>query len=47
MMENVVARLERLFTRMAAAAEGVEPPDWALQPVPEIIEVGSQIAREG
>jgi len=23
----------------------VEPPDWALQPIPEVIEVGPQIAK--
>jgi quercetin dioxygenase-like cupin family protein len=40
------AGLERMFIRMAAAAEGVEPPDWALQPAPEIIQVGPQIARD-
>ena len=37
------AGLERHFTRAAAVSEGVEPPDWALQPSPEIIEVGPQI----
>jgi quercetin dioxygenase-like cupin family protein len=41
------AGLERHFARIAAAAQGVEPPDWALQPVPEVIEVGPQIPREG
>ena len=41
------AGLERLFARMAAASGGVEPPDWALQPSPEITVVGPQIAREG
>lgn len=40
------AGLERQFARMAAAAEGVEPPDWALQPIPEVIEVGPQIGRD-
>jgi quercetin dioxygenase-like cupin family protein len=39
------AGIERLFARHAAAAEGVEPPEWALQPSPEVIEVGPQIAR--
>ena len=39
--------LERLFARTAAASQGVEPPDWALQPAPEVIEVGPQIARDG
>ena len=41
------AGLERHFVRAAAALEGVEPPDWALQPSPEITVVGPQIAREG
>jgi quercetin dioxygenase-like cupin family protein len=36
--------LERLFARHAAAAEGVDPPEWALGPSPEVIEVGPQIA---
>jgi quercetin dioxygenase-like cupin family protein len=40
------AGLERLFTRIAAASEGVEPPEWALQPSPEIIEVGPPIAGD-
>jgi quercetin dioxygenase-like cupin family protein len=41
------AGLERLFARIAAASQDVEPPDWALQPVPEVIEVGPQIAWDG
>jgi len=41
------AGLERHFARAAAAVEGVEPPDWALQPSPEITVVGPQIARDG
>ena len=41
------AGLERLFARAAADAQGVEPPDWALQPSPEVIEVGPQIALDG
>ena len=41
------AGLERHFARAAAAAEGVEPPDWALQPSPEITVIGPQILREG
>ena len=41
------AGLERHFARIAAAAEGVEPPDWALQPIPEVIQVGPPIARGG
>jgi quercetin dioxygenase-like cupin family protein len=41
------AGLERHFARAAAAVQGVEPPDWALQPSPEITVVGPQIARDG
>jgi quercetin dioxygenase-like cupin family protein len=41
------AGLERLFARIAAASQGVEPPDWALQPIPEVIVVGPQIAWDG
>jgi quercetin dioxygenase-like cupin family protein len=41
------AGLERLFARSTAASQGVEPPDWALQPIPEIIEVGPQIPWDG
>ena len=41
------AGFERHFARIAAAAQGVDPPDWALQPIPEVIRVGPQIARDG
>ena len=41
------AGLERHFARAEASTQGVEPPDWALQPSPEIIVVGPQLAREG
>src|SRR3954451_6431901 len=41
------AGLERPFARAAAASDGVEPPDWALGPTPEITVVGPQIARQG
>src|SRR3954451_12544489 len=37
------AGFERHFARVAAEAAGVEPPDWALQPIPEITVVGPQI----
>jgi quercetin dioxygenase-like cupin family protein len=40
------AGFERHWGRLAAAARGVEPPDWALQPISEVITVGSQIARD-
>jgi quercetin dioxygenase-like cupin family protein len=39
--------LERHFARATAAAQGVEPPDWALQPSPEVVEVGPRIAWDG
>ena len=38
------AGFERHWARVAAEAAGVEPPDWALQPIPEITVVGPQIA---
>jgi quercetin dioxygenase-like cupin family protein len=38
------AGFERHWARMAAEAAGVEPPDWALQPIPEITVVGPTIA---
>ncbi|HEX4622840.1 MAG TPA: cupin domain-containing protein [Solirubrobacteraceae bacterium] len=41
------AGLERHFARAAAASQGVEPPDWALQPIPDVIVVGPQIAWDG
>jgi quercetin dioxygenase-like cupin family protein len=37
------AGFERHWARVAAEAAGVEPPDWALQPIPEITVVGPQI----
>jgi quercetin dioxygenase-like cupin family protein len=38
------AGLERHWARVAAEAAGVEPPQWALQPIPEVTVVGPQIA---
>jgi quercetin dioxygenase-like cupin family protein len=38
------AGFERHWGRIAAESQGVEPPDWALQPIPEVIVVGPQIA---
>jgi quercetin dioxygenase-like cupin family protein len=40
------AGFERHFARMAAAAAGFEPPQWALRPIPEVIPVGPPIAAE-
>ena len=38
------AGFERHWARIAAEAAGVEPPQWALQPIPEVTVVGPQIA---
>ena len=40
------AGFERHWARTAAEAAGVEPPEWALQPIPEVTVVGPQIAAE-
>jgi quercetin dioxygenase-like cupin family protein len=37
------AGFERYFARMAAERQGVNPPDWALQPIPEVTIVGRPI----
>jgi quercetin dioxygenase-like cupin family protein len=39
------AGFERHWARAAAEAAGVEPPEWALQPIPEVTVVGPQIGR--
>jgi quercetin dioxygenase-like cupin family protein len=41
------AGFERHWARLAADAAGVEPPQWALQPIPEITVVGPPIAARG
>jgi quercetin dioxygenase-like cupin family protein len=41
------AGFERYFGRLAAGFEGVEPPEWALGPIPEVTRVGPQIAWGG
>ena len=38
------AGFERHWARMAADAAGIEPPEWALQPIPEVTVVGPPIA---
>jgi quercetin dioxygenase-like cupin family protein len=38
------AGFERHWARLAAEQAGVEPPQWALQPVPEVTVVGPPIA---
>ena len=40
------AGFERHWARMAAEAAGVEPPRWALEPIPEVRVVGPQIAEQ-
>jgi quercetin dioxygenase-like cupin family protein len=37
------AGFERYFARMAAELQGVEPPAWALQPLPEVTTLGPPI----
>jgi quercetin dioxygenase-like cupin family protein/catechol 2,3-dioxygenase-like lactoylglutathione lyase family enzyme len=40
------AGFERHWARVAAEAAGTEPPDWALQPIPDITVVGPQIPAQ-
>lgn len=39
------AGFEREFARRAATQTGTEPPDWALQPIPDVTRVGPQIGE--
>jgi quercetin dioxygenase-like cupin family protein len=39
------AGFERHWARVAAQAAGIDPPQWAMQNIPEITVVGPQIAR--
>ena len=39
------AGFERHFARMAAERGGVDPPDWALQPIPPVEIVGPRIGE--
>ena len=39
------AGFERHFARMAAERQDIDPPDWALQPSPEVIRVGPPIDK--
>jgi Cupin domain len=39
-------RFEREFARRAANEAGVKPPDWALQPIPEVTYLGPMIERQ-
>ena len=40
------AGFERHWARLAAEQAGAEPPQWALQPVPEVTVVGPPIAAQ-
>ena len=46
MLTCTPAGFERHWARMAAETAGVEPPPWALQPIPEVTVVGPQIAAQ-
>ncbi len=37
------AGFERYFARLAAERQGVDPPDWSLQPLPPVEILGPQI----
>lgn len=39
------AGFERHFGRMAAEQAGVEPPEWATQPTPQVTRVGPRIGQ--
>ena len=40
------AGFERHFARMAADRDGVDPPDWALGPIPDVTVLGGPIDRD-
>lgn len=40
------AGFERHWARIAAQTAGIEPPQWALQPIPDVTVVGPQIATK-
>jgi len=42
----VPAGFERHWARTAAEAAGIEPPQWALQPIPEVTVFGPPIAAQ-
>jgi quercetin dioxygenase-like cupin family protein len=39
------AGFERMFARLSAERQGVEPPEWALQPIPEVTKLGPPITE--
>jgi hypothetical protein len=46
LLTRTPAGFERHWARIAAEQAGVEPPQWALQPIPEVTIVGPQIAAQ-
>ncbi len=40
------AGFERYFARMAAKRKGAEPPEWALQPIPEVTTLGPPLGGD-
>jgi quercetin dioxygenase-like cupin family protein len=40
------AGFEREFARRAAALAGIEPPSWAVQPIPEVTVIGPPISDD-
>jgi hypothetical protein len=40
------AGFERMFARRAAEQAGLEPPEWALQPIPDVVRVGPRIGEQ-
>jgi quercetin dioxygenase-like cupin family protein len=41
------AGFERHWARLEAESAGIDPPQWALQPIPEVTVVGPQIRAPG
>jgi hypothetical protein len=35
-----------MFARRAAEQAGLEPPEWALQPIPDVVRVGPRIGEQ-
>jgi hypothetical protein len=45
LMVSAPAGFEREFARRAADRAGVAPPQWAMQPIPEVTVVGPRIGE--
>jgi quercetin dioxygenase-like cupin family protein len=39
------AGFERMFARLAAERRGIEPPEWAMQPIPEVTKLGPPLTE--